>query len=716
MTQSEQSSFIEHLQRCLLLSVLTIACNLFLAVPLIGEVHLVFGSVFVLIALVLVPPKFSLIVFIASIASFYLADQTLLFIGIYTLEVGVIAILLRKNTFIMLASIGFWVVVGMPLIWVLAKFSPTYFQEVSALIAIQHGLNGILCAAIAASLLSIVPDKYKQGYIQQQENQLSANIFSVCASILVVPILIISFIFIAVSSHENETLLVDKIKSHTSFIEQLTTSFVDEHRLIIEKHASLLNDNTPLNNVHNLMVESQLNHPAFFNLTTADAQGGLLFFAPLRYNKQIERLPEEMKTVADRDYFQNPKRNGETFVSDALLSRGVVVAPMISIASAVMKEDEFKGIIFGTINLDVIKTFSNKIERLLDNDLVIITDAMNNTIYASERMQTKALSNFLPKPSFNYIISQAPVLAHAGKHYAYHKQQNPYGWNVYVLTEATALTQNIKNNFVIAGISLLVVVAVFLLFAYRLAEQVSAPLKALLQASDDELEPASEYSNSQEFSEVANKLKRSQFLMQNFENRLKQQVTMKTEQLEQLNLQLAAQAREDGMTHLLNRSGFDEMAMNAIRTSYRLGQPFSMALLDIDHFKIINDTHGHLFGDKCLQAFSALMQRNCKRETDIIGRYGGEEFIIFMAGKNIQAHEQLMQNIHQQTRQISLSPADSDESVSFTVSIGICSVLGNINLSMQEIVKLADEELYKCKRSGRDKMSLITVGYSDARD
>jgi hypothetical protein len=195
MTQSEQSSFIEHLQRCLLLSVLTIACNLFLAVPLFGEVQLLFGCVFVLIALVLVPPKFSLIVFIGSISSFYLADQTLLFIGIYSLEVGVIAMLLRKNTFIMLASIGFWVIVGMPLIWVLAKFSPTYFQEVSALIAIQHGLNGILCAAIAASLLSIIPDKYKQGYIQQQENQLSANIFSVCASILVVPILLISFIY-----------------------------------------------------------------------------------------------------------------------------------------------------------------------------------------------------------------------------------------------------------------------------------------------------------------------------------------------------------------------------------------------------------------------------------------------------------------------------------------------------------------------------------------
>jgi diguanylate cyclase (GGDEF)-like protein len=254
---------------------------------------------------------------------------------------------------------------------------------------------------------------------------------------------------------------------------------------------------------------------------------------------------------------------------------------------------------------------------------------------------------------------------------------------------------------------------IFLLFAYKLAHQITQPLVAMLNADEETVSLDNRYPNSKEFSDVANKLKRTQFLMRNFENRLKQQVNEKTEQLEQLNLQLAAQAREDGMTQLLNRSGFDELALNAIKTSYRLGQPFSLALLDIDHFKNINDNFGHLMGDKCLQAFSALMQRNCKRDTDIIGRYGGEEFVILMSGKNIHAHHQLMQNIHQQTRNISLKQADTGELIKFTVSIGICSVLGNANLELQEIVKLADEELYKCKRAGRDRISAMTVGYSD---
>lgn len=713
MSDETQTTFTEHLQRCLFLLVLTIASNLFLSISLIGEVDLLFGSVFVLLSLIILPFKFSLLVFGGSLFSYYLVGYGWIFLIAHALEILVVGLLIHRHVFIMLASMIYWLLIGMPLLWFLAHYSPTYLQEVNVLLAIEKGLIGIFCAAIAASILSVLPNHYKMPQFNTREYKLAINIFSICASVLVVPVLIISFIFISVSSKENESLLVEKINANTSFVAQLTQSFIDEHKLVVEQLATLMSDKAPDDNVRNFMLASQIRHPSFFNLTTTDADGRLLFFAPEKFNSQIARLPEALRTISDRYYFKAARSSGETYISNTMLSRGVIVAPMLSIAAPVFHDNEFVGISFGAINLDAIKTFRNRIEQLLDGDLVVITDAEDQTIYASERIKLDPLAVFLPMPSYNYIISQLPVLTHENKQYAYHKRQTSYGWNVYVLAESAAFTAYIRNNFVISGISLLIVISIFLLFAYKLSKQISAPLKALLESEDNLVNSPTTFANSKEFSAVANKLKRSQFLMKNFENRLKQQVTEKTEQLEQLNLQLAAQAREDGMTHLLNRSGFDEMAINAIKTSYRLGQPFSMALLDIDHFKQINDSHGHLFGDKCLQAFSALMQRNCKRETDIIGRYGGEEFIIFMAGKNVQAHHQLMQNIHQQTRKIRLKPAESDESVSFTVSIGICSVLGNVNLDMQEIVKLADEELYKCKRNGRDKISLVTVGYTD---
>jgi diguanylate cyclase (GGDEF)-like protein len=714
MIENNQTTFIEHFQRCLFLTVLTIAANLFLAIPIVADATLVFGSTFVLIALVLLPSRFAAFVLLASLLSLHLTGLAWPFIALHALEVICIVALLKRSLFIMVASIIFWLCIGMPALWSFTHFKHSFLQEISVLITMQYGLNGILNAAMAASVLAIVPLKYKQAAFTQEEQTLSKNIFTICASIMVLPVLVISFIFISLSSREYETLLADKIKSNTTYVAQLTRSFLDEHKMIIEQHATLLSNETPLANVHSFMRDSQLAYPGFFNITTADKDGNLLFFAPEKFNAEVQRIPTDLRTVADREYFIESKKTGKTSISNTLLSRGIVIAPMISIASPIIKNGEFDGIIFGVINLDAIKTLRSRIESLLGNDLVIITDSSDLIIYASAEINTKPLSEFVPMPSYNYIISTLPVLMYEDTQYAYHKRLTPYGWNVYVLTESRTFTDGLKDNFVIAGVSLLVVMAVFLVFAYKLARQITAPLVSLLKTDESGNQIETKYTNSKEFSDVANKLKRSQFLMRNFENRLKQQVNEKTEQLEQLNLQLAAQAREDGMTHLLNRSGFDELAINAIKTSYRLGQPFSLALLDIDHFKQINDNYGHLFGDKCLKAFSALMQRNCKRDTDIIGRYGGEEFIILMSGKNINAHHQLMQNIHAQTRNISLKPSDGHEPVRFTVSIGICSVLGNVSLNLQDIVKLADEELYKSKGAGRDRISIMTVGYTDS--
>jgi diguanylate cyclase (GGDEF)-like protein len=174
-------------------------------------------------------------------------------------------------------------------------------------------------------------------------------------------------------------------------------------------------------------------------------------------------------------------------------------------------------------------------------------------------------------------------------------------------------------------------------------------------------------------------------------------------------LQLAAQAREDGLTHLLNRRGFDEIAYNAIKTHQRLHQPISLALIDIDHFKLVNDNYGHSVGDECLKAFAELMQQNCKRETDIIGRYGGEEFVILMSGTNVNAHQQLIHHIQIQTQNMLVDIKDLPAPVSFTVSIGVCSLLGNSLLSLHEVVNIADEELYKCKRNGRNQLSIVTI-------
>ncbi|MGQ8366598.1 sensor domain-containing diguanylate cyclase [Glaciecola sp. 1036] len=712
MGQKKQQ-FLENIQKALLLSLLVIASNLFLEIELFGDTELLFGSTFVILSLQLIPFRYASLVFIACLLSMHQTNQLWQELVMVTLEFFAIAYLIHRRLLLIVASAIFWLFFGAPFLWILLQFGETGLKDISILLTIHTTLNSVLNAAIAASLLVIIPNSLQNQNIVGKQNRLASNIFALCASTLMVPLLLVSFVYTGDSAKEFEKLTSEDLSSKASFISQLTQSFLKEHELIIRQQADLISLNTPDYLVYQSMIVAQKRNPAFYNITSTDENGQFLLFAPEKFKQDLDNLSEEQKTVADRQYFLEAKRTERIFISNTIMSRGLIQGPMLSIAAPYFDNSAFKGIVFGAINLNAISDFRTKIENLLDDSSAIVTDKNGFVVFTTVDIQLPPISNFIPVTTYNLASKNLQSTMVNNMSYVYERENNSYGWRVYVLSDANTMMSHLEHVYYLVGISLILVLSIFLIFAYNLSSKITEPLVALLN-SDGESKQTNKplISISKEFDDVELKLKHSKFLVQNFENRLKQQVTEKTTQLEQLNLQLAAQAREDGLTHLLNRTGFDELAVNAIKTNYRLEQPFSLALLDIDHFKQINDNYGHPFGDKCLRAFSALLQRNCKRDTDIIGRYGGEEFIILMSGKNIDVHHQIIQNIHQQTMGLQQKVPNSNTNVSFTVSIGICSVLGNVNLSLYDIVKLADEELYKCKRGGRNRIAIRTYGYS----
>jgi len=363
--------------------------------------------------------------------------------------------------------------------------------------------------------------------------------------------------------------------------------------------------------------------------------------------------------------------------------------------------------------LQYVSTLHEKMESTLQTDYVIITDHEDRIIYASSPTGLSNLEKYSMKIGESKFAPKFPVLLINGRNHPYHLATNSFNWKIYIIKQPEELVTLFSHHMKVLAITVVTIMLLFLFIAHRLAKQITSPLVKLLESSSDNylsnFQDTPNAHSSQEINEVAKKLQKSHYLLRDFEDQLQQQVTEKTTQLEQMNLQLAAQAREDGLTHLLNRSGFDDIAYNAIKTNQRLHQPVSLALIDIDHFKLINDSYGHLVGDECLKAFSELMQDNCKRETDIIGRYGGEEFIILMSGKDVSSHHQLIRNIHLQTQNMVVRVKDLQAPVSFTISIGVCSLLGNSLLSLHEVINIADEELYKCKRNGRNQLSIVTI-------
>jgi diguanylate cyclase (GGDEF)-like protein len=192
--------------------------------------------------------------------------------------------------------------------------------------------------------------------------------------------------------------------------------------------------------------------------------------------------------------------------------------------------------------------------------------------------------------------------------------------------------------------------------------------------------------------------------MLNFQQQLSEQVQDKTKQLILINQQLYNLAQKDGLTKLLNRSGFDDLAQTTFRSCVRNKIPLSMVIIDIDDFKLINDTYGHPCGDQCIVSIATTLSQYCKRTTDLMGRYGGEEFIILLSGGNIKEHHELTKSIHNSVHNTKIS--NDDVVVKMTISAGVSSLRTNFGMTYEGLVKSADEQLYKSKRTGKNKISI----------
>ncbi|MEM8750965.1 MAG: GGDEF domain-containing protein [Pseudomonadota bacterium] len=163
---------------------------------------------------------------------------------------------------------------------------------------------------------------------------------------------------------------------------------------------------------------------------------------------------------------------------------------------------------------------------------------------------------------------------------------------------------------------------------------------------------------------------------------------------------LQEQARTDELTGLTNRRFFLEMANKEMGKHSRFETPVSLAMLDIDDFKTINDTHGHAAGDDVLRALSKLLVSEL-RTYDIVGRLGGEEFGIMFPNTPIHDARLACYRLLSVVRNLKVRTAKN--SVNFTVSIGLVEAQ-NYSSDCTQLMKRADQLLYEAKAGGRDRL------------
>ena len=173
--------------------------------------------------------------------------------------------------------------------------------------------------------------------------------------------------------------------------------------------------------------------------------------------------------------------------------------------------------------------------------------------------------------------------------------------------------------------------------------------------------------------------------------------------------ELSLLVRKDALTGIANRRQFEEALAREWHRARRQGEPIAILMMDIDHFKDYNDAHGHAAGDDCLRKVAGALEGTLRTGTDVVCRFGGEEFAAILADTSAEQATVTAERLRTAVRALGISHARSPVAPIVTISTGVAAIVPASSDRADELVKSADVALYAAKRAGRDRIE--TVGW-----
>lgn len=210
-------------------------------------------------------------------------------------------------------------------------------------------------------------------------------------------------------------------------------------------------------------------------------------------------------------------------------------------------------------------------------------------------------------------------------------------------------------------------------------------------------------------------LKYSIYRFKSRERKLAELVSEKTEELKTANEELQHLANYDGLTKVANRRLFEEFLKNEWNRAIRSKTEVSLILLDIDHFKLFNDTYGHQTGDECLKKVAAALKEIIKRPSDLVARFGGEEFAIILGETPLDGAIKIANQAIENIKNLQILHSKSKTSEYVTISVGAVTTFANSNTPASDLIRAADRSLYRAKKTGRNRLIYndLTLDFND---
>jgi diguanylate cyclase (GGDEF)-like protein len=179
--------------------------------------------------------------------------------------------------------------------------------------------------------------------------------------------------------------------------------------------------------------------------------------------------------------------------------------------------------------------------------------------------------------------------------------------------------------------------------------------------------------------------------------------------LKEANEHLQFISQTDGLTEVPNRRRFDESINTEWWRAMRNFTPLSLIMIDVDFFKLFNDTYGHQSGDKCLKQVAEVLKRETKRAGDLLARYGGEEFAAILPTTSLEGATIVAESMRASVEALGIPHDSSSAGKTVTVSVGVATIVPQRDSSLIEFISAADQALYQAKHEGRNRVKNVNL-------
>jgi diguanylate cyclase (GGDEF)-like protein len=713
-----------HLGFSISMGVIGLLINLF-PVPLFANVELVLGNVMTVIVAVLLGPWYALLTSVITVTGLMLVWDSPHVYLIFTLEAIFLGIARRRDIYALYASGVYWLLIGAPLFYLYASIVLKHPSDQLPFIVIKQIINGLICASLGSIIIILIPVlRNLEGKITDKKRRAFSAQLTYCVTLLVtLSLLFSSLIYSYFSLERQQVLMRDSLEETAEHIADATEKYLNNHIKVIENAAYLLTlAATKPEDLQQWLNSLHSNYLSFATLIVADPNARVVAATPEALYKEVIGS-NSLASIKDREYFKQAFYNQTVYISSAFKSFGN--DPIVAISAPFYRSGELSldstplGIIEGSLDLSRFNSIDNS-NSFREMQGLVIVDDKEQIVYSSPALALKLMEKFSYRNDLSLFNTRLDLLNLHDMdaftpEFMYSSRTLANGWKVFVLDPFSPLLAVAKDQLLHSFLLLLASLVFTFIISKKLSTLLTEPLKIIAnqfgQLGDKNLKdqvisegtPKEVYRLYQRLIEGKRQLIAHQL-------DLEETVATRTQELEEANKKLLILVDRDPLTQLYNRRFAENKFAELREFCQRSGQAITIAILDLDFFKNVNDSYGHQAGDECLKVVASALTNHFTRDTDIVARFGGEEFILILPMSNALHIQQHLNEFRVSLEETIIHSPQDEHSFSVTVSIGAITANANYDKSLDHWLKVADDNLYKAKEQGRNQVIVSLIG------